>query len=172
MAVRQRAVSALPTLLRSLRKDPLKPHNHAHALPSLRRAFSLYDQINLIDNVPVDQLRIQGYTDTGFNVNGVEYEGSLLCVGNLLLSWKPKKFSDITADSLSLFQTVRPIPDILILGCGRNIQPVDPELRRFVRSIGIKLEAVDSRNAASTYNILNEEGRVVAAALLPYGVSS
>ena len=28
------------------------------------------------------------------------------------------------------------------------------------------------RNAASTYNILNEEGRIVAAALLPYGVSS
>lgn len=28
------------------------------------------------------------------------------------------------------------------------------------------------RNAVSTYNILNEEGRVVAAALLPYGVSS
>ncbi|KAJ6401599.1 NUCLEAR PROTEIN E3-3 [Salix purpurea] len=36
----------------------------------------------------------------------------------------------------------------------------------------MKLEAVDSRNAASTYNILNEEGRLVAAALLPYGLSS
>ncbi|KAK7350531.1 hypothetical protein VNO77_09248 [Canavalia gladiata] len=174
MAVRQRAVSALPNLIRSLRKEPLKPQNHSHvnALPSLRRAFSLYDQINLIDQVPEDQLRFQGYNDTGFTVNGVEYEGSLLCVGNLLLSWKPKKFSEVTADSLSLFQTVRPIPEILILGCGRNIQHVDPEIRRFVRSTGMKLEAVDSRNAASTYNILNEEGRIVAAALLPYGVTS
>lgn len=27
------------------------------------------------------------------------------------------------------------------------------------------------RNAISTYNILNEEGRIVAAALLPYGAS-
>ncbi|KAG5042944.1 hypothetical protein AAZX31_03G088400 [Glycine max] len=174
MAVRQRAVSALPTLLRTLRKEPLKPRNHAHvnALPSLRRAFSLYDQINLIDQVPEDQLRFQGYNDTGFTVNGVEYEGSLLCVGNLLMSWKPKKFSEITADSLSIFQIVRPIPEILIIGCGKNIQHVDPELRRFIRSTGIKLEAVDSRNAASTYNILNEEGRIVAAALLPHGVSS
>ncbi|KAJ1399409.1 hypothetical protein SESBI_30343 [Sesbania bispinosa] len=173
MAVRQRAVTALPNLIRSLRKEqPLKPQTHASALPSLRRAFSLYDQINLIDQVPDDQLRFQGYNDTGFTVNGVEYEGSLLCVGNLLLSWKPKKFSEITAESLSLFQTVRPIPEILIIGCGRNIQPVDPELRRFVRSTGMKLEAVDSRNAASTYNILNEEGRIVAAALLPCGVTS
>ncbi|XP_027334143.1 NADH dehydrogenase [ubiquinone] 1 alpha subcomplex assembly factor 3 [Abrus precatorius] len=172
MAVRQRTVSALPNLIRSLRKEPLKSHSHPNALPSLRRAFSLYDQINLIDQVPQDQLRFQGYNDTGFTVNGVEYEGSLLCVGNLLMSWKPQKFSEITTDSLSLFQIVRPIPEILILGCGRNIQHVDPELRRFIRSIGMKLEAVDSRNAASTYNILNEEGRIVAAALLPFGVSS
>ncbi|KAK7386206.1 hypothetical protein VNO78_26250 [Psophocarpus tetragonolobus] len=172
MAVRQKAVSTLPTLLRSLRKEPLKPLNHANPLPSLRRSFSLYDQINLIDQVPEDQLRFQGYNDTGFTVNGIEYEGSLLCVGNFLMSWKPKKFSEVTADSLSLFQVVRPIPEILILGCGRNIQHVDPELRRFIQSTGMKLEAVDSRNAASTYNILNEEGRIVAAAVLPYGVSS
>ncbi|KAF7825685.1 NADH dehydrogenase [ubiquinone] 1 alpha subcomplex assembly factor 3 [Senna tora] len=170
MAVRHSAVSTLPSLIRSLRKDSPKPLNHA--LPSLRRTFSLYDQINLIDNLPEDQLRFQGYNDTGFTVNKVEYEGSLICVGNLLLSWKPKKFSEITADSLSLFQIVRPIPEILILGCGRYIQQVDPELRRFIRSTGMKFEAVDSRNAASTYNILNEEGRIVAAALLPYGVSS
>ena len=176
MAVRQRAITALPNLIRNLRNEQqqpfkLKPSSH-NPLPSLRRAFSLYDQINLIDNVPEDQLRFQGFNDTGFTVNGVEYEGSLLCVGNLIMSWKPKKLSEITADSLSLFQIIRPIPEILIIGCGRSIQPIDPELRRFVRSTGMKLEAIDSRNAASTYNILNEEGRIVAAALLPYGVSS
>ncbi|KAK0581201.1 hypothetical protein LWI29_011264 [Acer saccharum] len=170
MAGRQRAVATLPNLMRNLRKDSSKAPNQP--LPSLRRAFSLYDQINLIDNVPEDQLRFQGYTDTGFTVNRVQYEGSLLCVGNLLMSWAPKKFSEITPDSLSIFQLVRPIPEILILGCGRYIEPVDPEVRRFIRSIGIKLEAIDSRNASSTYNILNEEGRIVAAALLPYGVSS
>ncbi|XP_010506273.1 PREDICTED: protoheme IX farnesyltransferase, mitochondrial-like [Camelina sativa] len=63
-------------------------------------------------------------------------------------------------------------PELLIIGCGRDIHPVTPEVRQFVKSIGMKLETVDSRNAASTYNILNEEGRVVAAALLPYGVTS
>ncbi|XP_076934763.1 uncharacterized protein LOC143601170 [Bidens hawaiensis] len=80
--------------------------------------------------------------------------------------------SDITIDSLSIFQAVRPVPEILILGTGRYIQPVDPEIRKFIRSTGMKLEAIDSRNASSTYNILNEEGRIVAAALLPYGVFS
>ncbi|XP_044494178.1 uncharacterized protein LOC123217302 [Mangifera indica] len=171
MAVRQRALATLPNLLKSMRKEFPKASTNQQ-LPSLRRAFSLYDQINLIDNVPEDQLRFQGYTDTGFTVNGVHYEGSLLCVGNLILSWAPKKFSEMTPNSLSIFQLVRPIPEILILGCGRHVEPVDSELRRFILSTGMKLEAIDSRNAASTYNILNEEGRIVAAALLPYGVSS
>ncbi|XP_031745505.1 NADH dehydrogenase [ubiquinone] 1 alpha subcomplex assembly factor 3-like [Cucumis sativus] len=171
MAARMKAVATLPNLIRTLKNDRRKP-GFSQPLPSLRRAFSLYDQINLIDNVPEDQLRFQRYTETGFTVNGVDYEGSLLCVGNLLMSWTPKKFSEITSDSLSIFQIVRPIPEILILGCGRYTKPVNPELRQFIRSTGMKLEAVDTRNATSTYNILNEEGRIVAAALLPYGVSS
>ncbi|KAJ1693524.1 hypothetical protein LUZ63_010222 [Rhynchospora breviuscula] len=169
---RQKIASMVPHLVKTLRKQPLSPTTTNHTLPSLRRTFSLYDQINLIDTVPDDQLRFQGYSDTGFTINGTKYEGSLLIVENKIMTWAPKKFSDITPQSLSIFQVVRPVPEILILGCGRNIFPVDPELRRFIRSTGMKLEAVDSRNASSTYNILNEEGRHVAAALLPYGVES
>ncbi|GAB2293422.1 hypothetical protein Dimus_027622 [Dionaea muscipula] len=169
MALRQKVGGALPVLLRSL-KDRKKPP--IPQLPSLRRAFSLYDQINLINKVPDDQLVFQEYDETGFKVNGVKYEGSVLCVGNLLLSWSPKKFSEVTLDSLSIFQILRPVPEILILGCGKYIEPVGPELKHFIRSMGMKYEAVDSRNAASTYNVLNEEGRITAAALLPYGVSS
>ena len=36
------------------------------------------------------------------------------------------------------------ISEILILGCGRHIEQVDPELRRYIQSTGMKLEAVDS----------------------------
>ncbi|XP_011624585.1 NADH dehydrogenase [ubiquinone] 1 alpha subcomplex assembly factor 3 [Amborella trichopoda] len=110
------------------------------------------------------------FSDTGFTINGVQYEGSVLCVGSLVLSWSPKKLSEITADSLSVLQLLRPAPEIFVLGCGRFTVPIDPELMRFIRSNGMKLEAIDSRNAASTFNILNEEGRMVAAALLPYRV--
>ncbi|XP_058085869.1 uncharacterized protein LOC131233239 [Magnolia sinica] len=169
-AARQKAATTLHYLIRNLQKENAKPLNRP--LPSLRRAFSLYDQINLIDSVPEDQLRFQGYLDTGFTVNGVDYEGSLLIIDKLLLSWSPKRFSEVAPDSLSMFQLLRPAPEILILGCGRYIEQVDPELRRFIRSTGMKLEVLDSRNAASTFNILNEEGRMVAAAMLPYGVSS
>ncbi|KAH0980769.1 hypothetical protein GBA52_007946 [Prunus armeniaca] len=164
----------LPNLIRSLQKEAQPKPTCQQSLPSLRRAFSLYDQINLIDNVPNDQLRFQRYTDSGFTVNGVDYEGSLLCVGNMLMSWAPKKFSEITPDSsvVAVLTASFEISEILILGCGRYIEPVSPELQRFIRSTGMKLEAIDSKNAVSTYNILNEEGRIVAAALLPYGILS
>ncbi|KAF3668932.1 putative NADH dehydrogenase [ubiquinone] 1 alpha subcomplex assembly factor 3-like isoform X3 [Capsicum annuum] len=171
-AVRVKAMATLATLMRAMTKRSTNHMPSNQPLPSLRRAFSLYDQINLINNVPEDQLRFQQFTDTGFRVNGAHYEGSLLCVGNLLMSWQPKNLSEVTPESLSIFQTVRPVPEILLLGCGKYIQPVNPEVRAFIRSTGMKLEAIDSRNAASTYNILNEEGRIVAAALLPYGIES
>ncbi|OEL35317.1 hypothetical protein BAE44_0003662 [Dichanthelium oligosanthes] len=167
----QKALGALPRLVKSLRSEPVSGRARLRPLPSLRRTFSLYDQINLIDSFPEDQLRFQSYDDTGFNINNVKYEGSLLIVENKIMTWAPKTFSEITAESLSIFKVVHPIPEILILGCGRHIQPVSPELRKFIRSIGMKLESVDSRNASSTYNILNEEGRPVAAAVLPYGVT-
>lgn len=65
MAVREKALATLPTLMRALRKEcSAKQQTPNRPLPSLRRAFSLYDQINLIDNVPEDQLRFQGYTTT------------------------------------------------------------------------------------------------------------
>ncbi|MCO5571506.1 hypothetical protein L7F22_025246, partial [Adiantum nelumboides] len=35
------------------------------------------------------------YTDTGFNINNVLHEGSLMCHGNLILSWTPKTFKEI-----------------------------------------------------------------------------
>ncbi|KAL5560701.1 hypothetical protein UlMin_036912 [Ulmus minor] len=69
MAVSERAVATLPKLIGSLRKQLPKPKApHQQLLPSLRRAFSLYDQINLIDNVPEDQLRFQRMLIVGYLV--------------------------------------------------------------------------------------------------------
>lgn len=61
MAVREKAMATLPTLMRAMRKRTPNHMPSNQPLPSLRRAFSLYDQINLIDNVPEDQLRFQQY---------------------------------------------------------------------------------------------------------------
>ncbi|CAI7787500.1 unnamed protein product [Closterium sp. NIES-54] len=56
--------------------------------------------------------------------------------------------------------------ELLLLGTGQRMQAVPGELREFVRACGMKLEVLSTRHAIATLNVLNEEGRSVAAALL------
>lgn len=76
--------------------------------------------------------------------------------------------------------------EILLLGTGKRISQAPPALRAYLNQLGIQVDVMDTvcepiiiwnvfllnvlpsqRNACSTYNLLSEEGRRVAAALLP-----
>lgn len=48
---------------------------------------------------------------------------------------------------------------------------MSPELRRHISSLGMRVEILDTRNAAAQYNLLATERGVkdVAAALIPIG---
>ncbi|CAI7784013.1 unnamed protein product [Closterium sp. NIES-53] len=109
---------------------------------------------------------ITAYDDKGFTVGGRDLDSSILCVGDLALCWSPSCLADVTPDSLALFQLIRPQPELLLLGTGQRMQAVPGELREFVRACGMKLEVLSTRHAIATLNVLNEEGRSVAAALL------
>lgn len=138
--------------------------------PLLRRAYGNYEDYDVFAGADTaEKIRINGYDESKFYANGVEIEGSIICLSRLALKWTPKSFEDVTPESLAIFELLRPAPEILILGCGRRMGRVSKELRDYLRKNGIKLEAVDTANATSTFNILNEEGRIVAAAMLPQG---
>ncbi|CCC11475.1 hypothetical protein SMACR_02132 [Sordaria macrospora] len=64
-----------------------------------------------------------------------------------------------------------PRPDLLILGVGPSLRPISPATRALINSMGIRVEVLDTRNAASQYNLLATERGVdqVAAALVPLG---
>ncbi|KAJ7517740.1 hypothetical protein O6H91_21G038700 [Diphasiastrum complanatum] len=158
------AASSVPTLLKNVEKVPWSY--------CFRRANRIYEDVDVLAGVGEASMRtsIEGYSETGFLTNdGINHEGSIICLSKFTLLWTPKTVPEITPNSLTLFQLLRPAPEILILGCGRTIQPVSKDVKDFLRSNGIKLEFIDTRNAASTFNFLNEEGRLVAAALLPQG---
>lgn len=61
--------------------------------------------------------------------------------------------------------------DLLILGLGPNTLPISPETRRYINSLGIRVDVQDTRNAAAQFNLLATERGVqeVAAALVPIG---
>ncbi|KAF9461999.1 DUF498-domain-containing protein [Collybia nuda] len=113
-------------------------------------------------------------------VNSITEEGIQLADGLLLPSaciflegkvflWDvPKElWGGWGKEHFEIFETVVPKPEILLLGTGRRISQAPPALRTYLNQLGIQVDVMDTRNACSTYNLLSEEGRRVAAALLP-----
>ncbi|KAF8345592.1 hypothetical protein F5887DRAFT_168744 [Amanita rubescens] len=66
-----------------------------------------------------------------------------------------------------LFEIGAPRPEILLLGTGKVISQPPPGIRKHLNLLGIQLDVMDTRNACSTYNLLSEEGRKVAACSPP-----
>ena len=96
----------------------------------------------------------------------------MIVMFSLVPGWVVDSAEDITEESLSLFTVLDPKLDVLIIGYGsRNTttsrNPVDPKVIMKMRQKGINVEVLTTENAISTYNYLVEEGRVVAAALIP-----
>jgi NADH dehydrogenase [ubiquinone] 1 alpha subcomplex assembly factor 3 len=79
----------------------------------------------------------------------------------------PSSWSLWTKEHFELFETVVPRPELLLFGTGKRLHVPPPFVRSHLKELGIGLEVLDTRNACSTYNLLSEEGRRVAAALLP-----
>ncbi|KAM0348641.1 hypothetical protein ACHAPU_004076 [Fusarium lateritium] len=63
------------------------------------------------------------------------------------------------------------IADLLIIGVGPSIMPLAPQTRRMISELGMRIELLDTRNAAAQFNLLATERGVsnVAAALIPIG---
>ncbi|KAG0254625.1 hypothetical protein BG011_005623 [Mortierella polycephala] len=66
-----------------------------------------------------------------------------------------------------IFELMNPRPEILIVGTGKLFAPLSPSVRSVIRNLGLQVDMMSTANAAATYNMLAEEGREVAAALLP-----
>jgi len=75
----------------------------------------------------------------------------------------------MTIESLALVDLVKPAPDLVVLGTGRAIQRIPEALQKALEERNVAIEAIDTVNAMSTFNILNQEGRKVVGALLPAG---
>ena len=109
---------------------------------------------------------IDTYTSKGFVIGGLEYQGNVFLYQELSLMWGVKTVEEITPDALVAAHVVDPAPDILIVGCGNKIEALPAETLEFFRNTETMLEVLDTPNAIATYNILVQEGRQVAAALL------
>ncbi|GAX83231.1 hypothetical protein CEUSTIGMA_g10657.t1 [Chlamydomonas eustigma] len=125
-----------------------------------------YGGISRIAEAEKGNTKFSGYYAGGFYINNVQVPGSVLASADLYLMWRPRTMSEVTPDSLSFLDIIKPVPEVLVLGCGMKPEPVPKDVADFLAQRNIKVEVLDSRNATGYFNVLNEEGRVVVGALL------
>ncbi len=109
---------------------------------------------------------IESYGNGGFRFAGMSHRGSLLCLPSGIWAWPVASPQEITEDSLGpVFAEAESIM-LLLIGTGRANFALPEGLRaRFIQSrLGVEVSRTGT--AVSTYNILVEEGRPVAAALI------
>jgi uncharacterized protein len=109
---------------------------------------------------------IEAYGKGGFRFAGMSHHGSLLCLPDGIWPWSPRDAVEITEAVLEpVFARAEQI-GLLLLGIGRGNWAMPQDLRLRFTGLSISVEITNTSNAVSTYNILMEEGRRVAAGLI------
>lgn len=125
------------------------------------------------DNPP--PVQVSSLSDNGILLaDGLLIRGACIFLEGKVYLWdtpellKTQKIWDTWAEErFQIFDVVTPRPEILLLGTGRKLIRPPPFIQAYLGRLGIQLDVMDTRNACATYNLLAEEGRRVAAALLP-----
>ncbi|EDW01892.1 NADH dehydrogenase [ubiquinone] 1 alpha subcomplex assembly factor 3 [Drosophila grimshawi] len=115
-------------------------------------------------------LMITGYSQYGFRLNNnMVLLGPITVFPRSVLSWNVNSFEDINEESLSIFPTLEPKIDVLIIGIGD--QSPTPTLSKriiaYMKKYKTNVEVLRTEQACATFNFLNAEGRMVACALIP-----
>ena len=101
-----------------------------------------------------------------FRIAGRVHEGSVLVFPERTLSWPVREAAAVTSESLADVTAAGAAVDILVVGCGRDFQPLPAGLREGLKAAGVALEWMDTGAASRTFNVLLTEDRAVAAALI------
>lgn len=109
---------------------------------------------------------IEGLGKGGFLFAGMSHVGSILALPSGVHAWGAAAHNEISSETLAPALAEREAFDFLLIGTGPRFEPLPPALARFLKDEGIRFEAMSTSSATQTYNILLDEGRKVAAALL------
>lgn len=105
---------------------------------------------------------VQGFSGGGFKVDGTVHRALILTPQGAETWAAPALDPALVARVLAL----DPTPEFLLLGTGPAMTPPPPALVAALDAHGIGIEAMDSRTAARTWNLLRAEGRWIVGALL------
>jgi uncharacterized protein len=110
---------------------------------------------------------IEGYGGGGFRVGGDWLAGSVLILDDVARPWPVGALADLTLESLApvLAEGMATV-EFVLLGAGPATAPPPKGVRQALQAEGLGLEVMDTASACRLYNVLAQEGRRVAAALI------
>ena len=105
------------------------------------------------------------YGEGYVSVNAVRHSSNLIVLPErLILDWTPGSFDSLSLADFELLATLD--TEIILLGTGKQLRFPRPELMQPLIAVRKGLEVMDVHAACRTYNVLINEGRKVAAALI------
>ncbi|KAF4591466.1 DUF498 domain protein [Ophiocordyceps camponoti-floridani] len=145
-----------------------------------------FKAMDVLGNTPAPSTSVDVCMSDGFGLNsGITIsggDGALLVSGEAFV-WRPWRVKgvmelvnekgqfDVPDVAFGLFELLWPRPELLILGVGKYNLPLSPRVKKRLVSLGMRMDVLDTRNAAAQFNLLATERGVteVAAALIPIG---
>ena len=123
-----------------------------------------------IDGFVCGRHLIEAYGAGGFRFAGMSHVGSILATPLGIRAFEPSTPVEITIDSLApLFAELAGHPrsiEILVVGTGEKMAPLSASVKARLREAGLRVEAMATGPATRVYNVLLDENRRVAAALI------
>ncbi len=113
---------------------------------------------------------IVAYGGGGFAFAGMKRDGSILATPKGVRPLEAASLVDLDEAALAaLFEEISETPgsiEFLVVGAGAEIAPAPKPLREALRRAGLRFDVMATGPALRVYNVMQSEGRRVAAALI------
>jgi uncharacterized protein len=118
------------------------------------------------EQTPADKLLITAYGDGGFRVLDERCKGSILVLPEEVVAWPVESLAQLSVESLSALEALKDQLDVLLIGAGAGHGVGSPAIAEALSEWGIAVDYMATGAACRTFNVLQAEGRQVAAALI------
>ncbi len=109
---------------------------------------------------------IDAYGNMGFRFAGMSHRGSILCLPSGIHGWAANDAANLSVEDFAKAIQEAATIEVMLVGTGLEPYPLPRELRAALKQAGINAEIMTTSAAVSTFNILVEEGRQVASAMI------
>jgi uncharacterized protein len=122
--------------------------------------------MDITPHIPIGRQIIQRYGGGGFFIADKQYVGSVLVFQEQVLAWPVSSMAGVSVGDFADVREAADNVDILLVGCGREMEFITDDIRVNLRSSNIIVEPMDTGAACRTWNVLLSEERRAAAALI------